>query len=114
MEKSIFKKNIHLSQKEKIHVAKLIQDGGTLSDISEWHKVRFGKPIARSKFFRLKSQASSILDDKLQKSTNSYKRKGEEDLSTKSLSTKSTMLNPMDILYILRSRIKSESRSLKL
>ena len=75
-------------------MAKLIQDGGTLSDISEWHKVRFGKPIARSKFFRLKSQASTILDDKLQKSTNSYKRKGEEDsqgTSTRIFPVKNTL-----------------------
>ena len=49
MEKSIIKKNVHLSEKEKQYVARLIQDGGTLEDISKWHKTRFGKPIARSK-----------------------------------------------------------------
>ena len=60
MEKSIIKKNVHLSEKEKQYVARLIQDGGTLEDISKWHKTRFGKPIARSKYYRLKSQVSSI------------------------------------------------------
>ena len=80
MEKSIIKKNVHLSEKEKQYVARLIQDGGTLEDISKWHKTRFGKPIARSKYYRLKSQVSSILADKLEKSKNKYTRKGEKDL----------------------------------
>ena len=80
MDKPIIKKNVHLSQKEKQYVARLIEDGGTLAEISEWHKTRFGKPIARSKYFRLKSQAKSILADKLEKSRNNYTRKGENDL----------------------------------
>ena len=33
MEKSIIKKNVHLSEKEKQYVARLIQDGGTIPKV---------------------------------------------------------------------------------
>ena len=59
MEKPIFKKNVHLSQKEKQYVARLIEDGGTLAEISKWHKTRFGKPIATSKYYHLKSHPTN-------------------------------------------------------
>ena len=55
MEKSLVKKNIHFNREEKIHVAQMIDKGATWSEVSDWHRLRFGKTIgARFKFFRLK------------------------------------------------------------
>ena len=67
MEKSIIKNIFVFHKKKKVYVARLIEDGGTLWDILDWHKARFRKPIARSKYFRLKSQTKNILGDKLDK-----------------------------------------------
>ena len=83
MEKSLIKKNIHLNHKEKVHVAQMIDTGATWVEVSNWHRSRFGKPMARSKFFRFKQQKSEILAKAAKQQptvTNNYKRQGEEEL----------------------------------
>ena len=81
MERTLVKKNIHLTKKEELHVAKLIVSGGTQQEISDWHSMRFGKPMARSKFFRFKSKAKEIIANADETSMKkAYTRVGEEDL----------------------------------
>ena len=61
MDRAIFKKNIHFSQKEELHCAQMIIDGADLHRVSEWHKLRFGKPMSESKFYRKRKMAAQIV-----------------------------------------------------
>ena len=74
------KKQIHLSAKEQLHVAQLIDGGASHKEVSDWHLMRFGKEMSRSKFFRYKSNASKIIKDSDDKITKKYTRNGESDL----------------------------------
>ena len=77
MEKSLVKKNIHFNQEEKTHVAQMIDKGATWSEVSDWHRVRYGKPMSRSKYFRMKQQKNEILNSRRKNEAtdvNAYKR----------------------------------------
>ena len=67
MEKTLVKKNLHLTPQEKRHVAQMLDKGDSLKDINKWHQMRFGKKISKSVFYRLKEKYKTILaetDDK--------------------------------------------------
>ena len=81
MDKTLVKKNLHLTLQEKRHVAKMLDNGDSLKDVNKWHQMRFGKKISKSVFYRLKEKSKTILaenDDK--KTTNKYTRKAETEL----------------------------------
>ena len=43
MEKTLVKKNLHLTPQEKRHVAQMLDNGDSLKDVNRWHQMRFGK-----------------------------------------------------------------------
>ena len=54
MDKPKEKKHIHLNAEEKLHVAELIANGATYNEVNSWHLMRFGKVMAKSKFYNHK------------------------------------------------------------
>ena len=81
MEKTLVKKNLHLTPQEKRHVAQMLDKGDSLKDINKWHQMRFGKKISQSVFYRLKNNFKTILAETGDKqTTNKYTRKAEKDL----------------------------------
>ena len=71
MDRTLVKKNLHLTAQEKRHVAKMLVNGDSLKDVNEWHQMRFGK-YSKSVFYRLKEKSKTILaeiDDKTTKNT---------------------------------------------
>ena len=61
MEKTLVKKNLHLTPQEKRHVAQMLDRGDSLKDVNRWHQMRFGKEISQSVFYRLKKNFKTIL-----------------------------------------------------
>ena len=51
MDKPKEKKHIHLNAEEKRHVAESIANGATYNEVNSWHLMRFGKLMAKSKFY---------------------------------------------------------------
>ena len=83
MDRAIFKKNIHFSQKEELHCAQMIVDGADWHQVSDWHKLRFGKPMSESKFYRKRKMADQIVaDSKNKKPTpaRAYTRPNEAEM----------------------------------
>ena len=78
MDKPKEKKHIHLNAEEKRHVAELIAYGATYNQVNSWHLMRFGKIMAKSKFYNHKVKHKQTLENKSK--TNSYIRKGESEL----------------------------------
>ena len=56
MDKPKEKKHIHLNAEEKRHVAQLIANGATYNEVKEWHLMRFGKIMTKSKFYNHKNK----------------------------------------------------------
>ena len=50
MEKTLVKKNLHLTPQEKRHVAQMLDNGDSLKDVNRWHQMRFGKKSANRYF----------------------------------------------------------------
>ena len=40
MEKTLVKKNLHLTPQEKRHVAQMLDKGDSLKDINKWHQIQ--------------------------------------------------------------------------
>ena len=78
MDKPKEKKHIHLNAEEKRHVAQLIDKGATYNEVNEWHLMRFGKIMTKSKFYNHKNKCKKTLENKSK--TNNYTRKGESEL----------------------------------
>ena len=64
MDKPKEKKHIHLNAEEKRHVAELIAYGATYNQVNSWHLMRFGKIMAKSKFYNHKVKHKQTLENK--------------------------------------------------
>ena len=78
MDKPKEKKHIHLNADEKRHVAELIANGATYSEVNAWHVMRFNKSMAKSKYYNHKLKHKKTLENQSKK--NPYTRKGEHEL----------------------------------
>ena len=80
MDKTKVKKNIHLNTEEKRHVAQLIANGADYGQVNSWYLMRFGRIMAKSKFYRHKEKHEKTLKSNKSKK-NDYTRMGEVKLS---------------------------------
>ena len=81
MDKTLRIKNVYFTRKEELHLANMIVGGAKYDEINEWHLTNFGKPMARSKYFRFKNKALEIISNDNKKiSKVKYNRPGESDL----------------------------------
>ena len=83
MDKPLRKKHVHFTKKEELHLANMILDGATYEEISEWHLTRFGKPMARSKYFRFKNKAPEIISNDNQKISKVKYNRSRESFKTR-------------------------------
>ena len=98
MDKPKEKKHIHLNTAEKRHVAELIANEATYNEVNSWHLMRFGKVMAKSKFYNHKVKHKKTLENKSK--TNNYTRKGECMKNLKPLSSYLKInISILDVIY---------------
>ena len=61
MNSELSRKNLHLKHDDKIHVIRMIQNGASLREVSEWYEMRFGNSVTRYGYIDVGDEITSLM-----------------------------------------------------